>query len=176
MNGRSSAEDIPAYLQELTAVAIARVQGDGVLAETNRGFRSLVGCPDSPMTARTVADLHLHPPIHDLTPGPDAPEGTLLYQGTLSFQGPGARVVIPGRIYRSADGWLIVGEPGLETLERLRLSARRLQHELAETHQQIRHQVEHRDGTASTLASRLDQMLQNELAALEQLVQTSPAR
>ncbi len=157
-------------------MAIARIRGDGVLAETNQGFRSLVGRPDGPMTARTVADLHLHPSVYDLTPAPDAPEGTLLYQGTLSFQGPGVHVAMPGRIYRSADGWLIVGEPGLETLERLRLSARRLQHELAETHQQIRHEVEHRDGTASALASRLDQMLQNELAALEQLVQTSPAR
>ncbi len=72
----------------------------------------------------------------------------------------------------------------METLERLRRSARRLR-QVAETHQQIRHEAEHRDGAGPGLAPHLDQMergvaaldqvLQNELASLEQLVRAAPS-
>lgn len=180
----STAGGIPAYLHDLTAVAVARIRGDGVLAEANRGFWSLTGHAQSPATPLTAAELRLHPAVDQLSLGPGVPDGALLYQGALSFQGPAGRAAPPGRIYRWGDGWLVVAEPGLETLECLRLSARRLQHEVAETHEQIRHEAEHRDGAGAGLAPRLnpvergvaalDQVLQNELAALEQLTQGTP--
>ncbi len=92
MNGQTStAGGIPAYLHDLTTVAVARIRGDGVLAEANRGFGSLVGHAESSVPPRTVADLHLHPAVDDLSPGPGTPDGALLYQGVLSFQGPAGR-------------------------------------------------------------------------------------
>jgi hypothetical protein len=151
---KGMASTIPAYLSDLSAVAIARIGRDGRLMQGNRGFFDLM--PDNmPTRAGTdVRDVFVNPRF-DQFAGRNVPKGGsghVIYEGILNLGRRNGRAVsLHGSVYADEDALFVVAEHNVTVMEQLNASLSALNGELAEMQREmarLNRQLSHQEDLA----------------------------
>lgn len=148
---------VPDFLRDSTAMALARLEADGSVADANLGFLRAAGgpgpnvSPDAP--AWNAAGAFIQPTFAELLAHPEADDGDLVFRGIFNLRRPEAMPVsLKGDAYRCGGGLFVVAEHDPEEWDRLRGSVLALNRELAETQRQLVRDIQSRRRAEAELA------------------------
>ncbi len=148
---------IPRFLREATAVAIARLDRVGTVIEASRGFLRATGQAgrDPTETGWDARAVFIQPRFDELAalPVPDDDEGEPVFHGVFNLGSSGSTPTsLRGCAYRSGDDLLIVAEHDPGEWDSLRVSTLALNRELAESQRQLVREIEARRRAEAELA------------------------
>jgi len=145
---------IPEYMSDLSAVAMAVIGRDGKLWEVNRGFMDLM--PDYMPTKAgvDVRDVFVNPRFDQFAGRriPRGESGQIIYKGILNL-GPrnGRAVSLHGSVYADEETLFVVAEHNVTVMGQLNSSLSVLNEELAEMKRELTRmskQLSHQEGLA----------------------------
>jgi signal transduction histidine kinase len=146
---------VPDYLRDSTAMAIARLEPDGSVADANLGFLRAAGGPEpdrGPTAPWNAAAAFIQPALAELLARRGG-EGDLVFVGILNLGRPeGLPASLKGSVYRHRGGLFVVAEHDPEEWDRLRGSVLALNRELAETQRQLVRDIQARRRAEAELA------------------------
>jgi signal transduction histidine kinase len=148
---------IPDYLRRSTAVAVARLEPDGAVADANRGFIRAAGGPESDPAPRgsrwNAAGSFIQPTFVELLGRRGGVDGELVFVGIFNLGRPEATPAsLDGCAYCCGAGLFIVAEHDPEDWEQMRGSVLALNRELGESHRQLVRDVQARRRAEAELA------------------------
>lgn len=145
---------IPEYLSDLSAVAMAVIGRDGRLWEGNRGFMDLVP-DDMPTKAGVdVRDVFVNPRFDQFAGRrvPRGEPGQLIYEGILNLGRRNRRAVsLHGSVYADEETLFVVAEHNVTVMAQLNSSLGLLNEELAQMKRELTRlnkQLAHQEGLA----------------------------
>ncbi len=166
---------IPAALRHLTAVVMARLDGEGRLLDANLGFWRLIGREPLPAGSRLdIAECFVNPSLAALLgtaspPTPDAP----LFAGLLTLGEPETQCrSISAVIHREGRDLLLIGEHDIHDLECVAAEVLQLNADLAEAQRglvrksnllgqvarELEDDIAHRRAVEAELKQRFDEL------------------
>ncbi len=157
-------QPMPAFIRELTAVAVAAIGRDGTLRDANRGFLNLTANGTSSETTPDIHDLFVNPRFYQFAARHTKRRDRIVYRGILNLgQGDGPVVSLTGTVYGDDDNLLVVAEYDVAELERLNATLWQLNQDLAGNQRELvrlGREVEHKKALAEAALRDRDTLLQ----------------
>ncbi len=129
---------IPAFLRELSTLAVACFSGDGQVLEANQGFLRLVRSPAEGTELLQIGDCLVNPDWREWIDRPAAGDPPRVFTGLLTL---GAKntvcVSLRAEVFRIGADYLLAGEHDLQEMERLGRTVLQVNEELAQTQREL---------------------------------------
>ncbi len=155
-------EGVPAPLQDLRAVVIARLSRDGRLVAGNRGLRGVLGLDDGASLPDNLEGYHLSPGLEELLERIDQHEASSddpVYEGPLHL-GPedGPARTLDAWIYAEKSELLVIAEHRVDEQAALSDRVIELNEELAEIQRELARDIQERKRVEAQLAARTQEL------------------